>query len=309
LNGSLPVPIPRFDIDVLCVGHACFDLTFAISHHPGPDEKGVADGFISSGGGPAANAAVTVARLGLQAAFAGYLGDDPWGDRHLQEFHNEGVNTDFIIRGTDPTPLATILVKPDGKRTVINYHGKTGYLPADSLDFTGVHPRLLLFDGHQPWLSLALLDMAKQSAIPTILDAGSVHAGTLALADKVDYLVCSKKFAQEYTTEADPEPAAAALNDLAATTVITLGRDGLVWSKAGIVRRLPAFGIEVADSTGAGDVFHGALAAGLADGQNWEETLRFASAAAALSCTRLGARPGIPTRAEVTDFLTARSGE
>jgi sulfofructose kinase len=299
--------ISKLDFDVLCVGHACYDLTFAVPYHPGPDEKGVAERFLSCGGGPAANAAVTVARLGLQAAFAGYLGDDPWGDRHLQEFQHEGVNTDFILRGTDPTPLTTILVKPDGKRTAINYPGKTDYLAADSLDFTGVHPRVLLFDGHQPWLSLALLEVAKQSAIPTILDAGSVHAGTRALADKVDYLVCSEKFAREFTTLTDPERAAAGLNDLAATAVITLGRDGLLWSKAGIVRRLPAFEVEVADSTGAGDVFHGALAAGLADGLDWEETLRFASAAAALSCTRLGARAGIPTRDELTDFLTART--
>lgn len=300
---------PKPGLDVLCVGHACFDLTFAVPHHPGPDEKGVAEGLVSCGGGPAANAAVAVARLGLRAAFAGYLGTDPWGDRHLQEFHDEGVNTDFIFRGSAPTPLSAILVKPDGMRTVINYHGETGYLKADSLDFSDMHPVVLLFDGHQPWLSLALVEVAKQAGIPTILDAGSVHAGTRALADKVDYLVCSKKFAREYTTQADPERVAARLNRLAATTVITLGRDGLVWSKAGIVQRLPAFEVKVVDSTGAGDVFHGALAAGLVEGRTWEEALRFASAAAALCCTRLGARPGIPTRAEVTDFLTARSGD
>jgi sulfofructose kinase len=299
--------MPGFD--VLCVGHACFDLALAVPHHPGPDEKSVADRLIGSGGGPAANAAVTVARLGLRAAFAGYVGNDPWGDRILQEFHDEGVNTDFIVRGSTPTPLAAILVKPDGRRTVINYHGETGYLAGDSLDFSGLHPLVLLFDGHQPWLSLALVEVAKLAGIPTVLDAGSVHLGTRELADKVDYLVCSETFARDYTTQAEPERSAARLNDLAAMTVVTLGRDGLLWSKAGRVRRLPAFEVEVVDSTGAGDVFHGALAAGLAEGQAWEETLRFASAAAALSCTRLGARPGIPTRAEVTGFLKVRSGD
>ncbi|MGD0611292.1 MAG: PfkB family carbohydrate kinase [Anaerolineales bacterium] len=300
------MPTPKLDIDVLCVGHACFDLTFVVPHHPGPDEKGVADALVSTGGGPAANAAVTVARLGLRAAFAGYLGNDPWGDRHLQEFHDEGVNTNFIIRGSAPTPLSAILVKPDGKRTVINYHGETDYLPQDSMDFSGVHPRVLLFDGHQPWLSLALAGIAKQAGVPIILDAGSVHAGTHTLADQVDYLVCSEKFAMEYSGQANPEWAAARLNQLAPTIIITLGQDGLVWCKAGIVQHLPAFQVKVVDSTGAGDVFHGALAVGLAEGRAWEETLRYASSAAALSCTRLGARPGIPTRTELTKFLAGR---
>ena len=265
--------------------------------------------MISSGGGPAANAAVTVARLGLRSAFAGYLGNDPWADRILKEFHDEGIHTDFIVRGSAPTPISAILVKPDGKRTVINYHGDTENLPADSLDLSGVHARAFLFDGHQPWLSLALVDIAKQTGIPTILDAGSVHIGTRSLAEKVDYLVCSEKFAVEYTGQEDPEQAAARLNELAPTIIITLGRNGLVWSRNGTVHHLHAFEVEVMDSTGAGDVFHGALAASLAEGRDWEETLRFASAAAAISCTRLGARPGIPTRSEVTDFLTGRPGD
>ena len=300
------MPIPGKSFDVLCVGHACFDLIFAVREQPGADEKCVADALVSSGGGPAANAAVTVARLGLRAAFAGYLGKDAWGEQHFQEFRKEGVNTDLIVRGSAPTPLAAILVKPDGKRTVINYHGETGCLPKDSLDFSGINAGVFLFDGHQPWLSLALAEAARQAGIPTILDAGSVHAGTRALADQVDTLACSEKFAREYTGLTDPQRAAARLNELATTAIVTLGRDGLVWSKAGAIRHLPAFEVEAVDSTGAGDVFHGALAVGLSEGQPWEESLRFASAAAALSCTRRGARSGIPTRAEVREFLNSR---
>jgi sulfofructose kinase len=302
------MPIPNQSFDILCVGHACFDLIFAVRDQPGADEKCVADALVSSGGGPAANAAVAVARLGLRAAFAGYLGNDPWGERHFQEFREEGVNTDFIVRGSAPTPLSAILVKPDGKRSVINYHGETGYLPKGSLDFSGIRPRVILFDGHQPWLSLALVEAARRSGTPTVLDAGSVHPGTRALADKVDYLVCSEKFAREYTGQTDPEQAGARLNELAGTIVITLGRNGLVWSKAGVIQRLPAFKVVAVDSTGAGDVFHGALAVGLAEGRSWEEILRFASASAALSCTRSGSRPGIPTRTEVLDFLSSRPG-
>lgn len=103
-------------IDVLCVGHAAYDLIFTVPRHPDADEKTVADGFISCGGSPAANAAVQVAKVGLRSAFAGYLGNDLHGSRHLRELIDYGVNVDFIVRGDLPTPLSAVLVKPDGKR-------------------------------------------------------------------------------------------------------------------------------------------------------------------------------------------------
>ncbi|MDD5631094.1 MAG: PfkB family carbohydrate kinase, partial [Methylococcales bacterium] len=103
-------------IDVLCVGHASYDLVFSVDHHPAEDEKIVAGGFVSCGGGPAANAAVTVAKLGFKSAFSGYLGQDLYGEKHYQELVGLGVNADLISRGTSPTPLSTVLVKPDGKR-------------------------------------------------------------------------------------------------------------------------------------------------------------------------------------------------
>ena len=87
------------NVDVLCVGHASYDLVFSVAHHPSADEKIVADGLLSCGGGPAANAAVCVARLGFTSAFAGYLGRDLYGDNHFQELNDEGVNTQLIIRG------------------------------------------------------------------------------------------------------------------------------------------------------------------------------------------------------------------
>ena len=98
--------------DLLCIGHASYDLTFSVDHHPGCDEKLFADGFTSCGGGPAANAAVTAAKLGFNAAFAGFLGRDVYGDKHLQELQDHSINTTKVIRGDSPTPLSTIIVKP-----------------------------------------------------------------------------------------------------------------------------------------------------------------------------------------------------
>ena len=92
------------NIDVLCVGHASYDFVFSVDHHPTADEKIVAQNFLSCGGGPAANAAVTAAKLNFKTAFAGYLGQDIYGENHYQEFLNYSVNTDLIIHGSSPTP-------------------------------------------------------------------------------------------------------------------------------------------------------------------------------------------------------------
>jgi len=293
----------KTNVDVLCVGHACYDLVFAVEHHPGADEKTFAEKLISCGGGPAANAAVTVSRLGLKSAFAGYLGNDFVGLRHLAEFSQAAVNTDLIIRGDSATPLSAILVKPDGRRTVVNYKGETAPLPADSMDLARWHPQVILFDGHEPEVSLALVKAIEGRRILTVLDAGSVHRGSLKLLEQVDYAVVSQKFARECTGKEDPQQAALKLGQYSPVVVITLGEAGLVWKNEGGSGSLPAFSIDVVDTTGAGDAFHGAFAAGLASGKPWKDLLTYAGAVGALSCTKYGARPAIPTAQDLAAFL------
>jgi len=286
-------------IDVLCAGHASYDLIFTVPHHPASDEKLFADDFQAFGGGPAANAAVLIARLGLKAAFAGYLGLDLYGERHLQELQEEGVDTRWIVRGQSPTP---ILVKPDGDRALVNYKGQTVALPGDAIDCNAVAAKVMLFDGHEPALSLSLAAHARKAGIPTVLDAGSLHDGTRALMGRVDYLVCSEKFAYQYLGDQDAAGALDRLSGVAPCVVITLGERGLIWSREGARGALPAFLIQAVDTTGAGDAFHGAFTAGIALGLAWQEVLEVSSAAGALCCMRVGARPGMPTAAEVAAF-------
>jgi sulfofructose kinase len=290
-------------LDVLCVGHASYDLVFAVDHHPGADEKTFAEKFISCGGGPAANAAVTVSRLGLKSAFAGYLGNDFFGQLHLEEFSREDVNTDLIVRGDSPTPLSAILVKPDGRRTVVNYSGATPPLPSDCIDLARWHPQVVLFDGHEPEVSLALMKTIKGRGISTVLDAGSIHRGSLTLLERVDYIVASQKFARDFTGRKNPRQAALKLAQAGSAVVITLGEAGLIWKNEDGSGSLPAFSIDAVDTTGAGDAFHGAFAAGLTHGKPLKDLLAYASAAGALCCTRYGARPAIPTTRELSRFL------
>lgn len=288
-------------LDVLCVGHASYDLVFSVPDHPAPNEKTVADTLLCCGGGPAANAAVTVARLGFTAGFCGYLGEDDYGESHFQELQLQGVDTRLLVRGDSPTPLSAILVKPDGRRALINYRGATRALTVDRVDFAGIMPKVVLLDGHEPHVSLNLLAQLADNPLPAVLDAGSLHDGTLALLDKVDYLVCSEKFARQYA--GDEHNALNVLGALAPAVVITLGKRGLIWKRGAEEGRLDAPPIEPVDTTGAGDAFHGAFAAGLAAGMPWPQLLRYSSAAGAFCCTQLGARPGLPEPEQVTDLL------
>ena len=295
------------DIDVLSAGLACHDLIFSVERQPAPDEKVFADQFFDCGGGPAANAAVAAARLGASCAFAGYLGNDLFGQRHLAELKQAGVNTDLVVMGAAPTPLSVIVVKPDGRRTVINYKGATEPLTADSVDIDHCQPKVMLFDGHQSQISQRLVDYARRSGIRTVLDAGSLHSGTRLMVGLVDYVVASEKFARQFSGQKDILDAADELHRAGTAVVITQGASGLVWQTDAQTGRLPAFEVDAVDTTGAGDAFHGAFAAGLAAEMPWPELLRYASAVAAICCCKFGARLGMPTADAVDEFLKCDS--
>jgi len=294
-------------VDVLCVGQASYDLIFAVERQPGKNEKIAATDCTNCGGGPAANAAVTVTRLGGKAAFAGYIDNDIYGETHYKELRKEGVNCDLLVRGNRPTPLSAIIVKPDGSRTVVNHRIKTVPLRPEDLGCSLINCSVMLFDGHEPLLGEYFAAQARKKGIATMLDAGSLHNGALKLISMVDYLVCSEHFAQQYTKRENLHEALSSLAYDAPFVVITCGERGVLWKTPETTGTMPAFMIHAIDTTGAGDVFHGALAFCLARRMEWQNALRFASGAAALCCVRLGARPGIPAGAEVEMFLATGS--
>ncbi|MGZ8225059.1 MAG: carbohydrate kinase family protein [Methylococcaceae bacterium] len=291
------------DVDVLCVGHASYDLVFEVSHHPGEDEKVSAQGFVACGGGPAANAAVAISRLGFKAAFAGYLGADIYGEKHLQELIESNVYTGLIISGSSPTPISTVLVKPDGKRALINYKGDTQPLPSGAIDFSRIRPKVALFDGHEAHLSTPVCKDFRSKGIATVLDAGSLHNGTLSLLGEVDYLACSEKFAEQFA--GNEEAALNLLANISPAVIITLGERGLIWRRGAEQGVLTAYPVQAVDTTGAGDAFHGAFAAAISSGMAWLDVLRYASAAGSLCCAKMGARQGLPWKEEHQALLSS----
>lgn len=267
----------KYTVDVLCVGFACVDLNFNVGHHPAADEKLRASSLHTGGGGPAANAAVAVARLGGSARFAGYLGNDTFGEAHLRELAADEVQTQTVHRGEAPTPVAAVLIKPNGERTNISHRSALAVVPEDAFQLSDYPAKVLLVDGHQPLLSLALVKQARQLGIPSILDAGSVNDGTLLLYNQVDYLITSEKFARDFSGEDDPRTALAALDGAAPFIAVTWGDQGVYWQDEQGQHHTPAFDIEAVDTNGAGDALHGAFAYGLAQGLKPKANLRHRS--------------------------------
>jgi sulfofructose kinase len=290
-------------IDVLCVGMASYDLIFSVDRRLNEDDKSTASSLTQSGGGPAASASIAASRLGLTSAFAGYLGLDPFGDYLFNDFQKANVNLDLLVRDVTPTSISAVFVTPSGKRSLVNYRAPEP-LSAEELDFSGIQAKVVLFDGHEPEISSPIIDLANQWNAKTILDAGSVHNGTRNLAPRVDYLVASEKFSIDFTGKNSADEALSALSKIAPSVVITVGENGLLWHHENQSGKMPAFQINAVDTTGAGDAFHGAFAACIARNWDWERSLIFSSAAAAISCTQLGGRPGLPTQRTVEDFLT-----
>lgn len=292
-------------LDVLSAGFVCIDLTIDLPRHPGADEKLPALAQHLSGGGPAANAALQIARLGGTVAFAGRVGPDAFAEHLRRDFTSAGVNTDALVTTDAPTPLAAVLVKPDGQRTALSYRPS---LPPDFPPpaWPASGARVLLLDTHRPEWSAPLLALAAQHHTPSVADIGSPGSASDFLAARADHVVVSEVYARS-RLHADPASVSPeALANLAcptATVVVTLGPRGLRWTRHGQTGTLPAFPVHVIDTNAAGDAFHGAYALGLARELPWPDLLRFASAAGALACTRPGAWTGLADATEVNTFL------
>ncbi len=295
-------------ISALCIGHATWDLCMHVDAYPAENAKAETDLLVESGGGPAANAAWLLARWGIPSALAALVGQDEYGRKIVQELSAAGVDCRLVEqRAGLATPVSFIAVnRTTGSRTIINRKSRTDMLRLERAGFGDFHPRLLLFDGHEPDASLAAL-AAFPSAV-TVLDAGSARKGTEALAGKVRYLVCSERFAAQVSGARDVVGSwQVCLRQLRErygnAVVITLGSHGAVFDDGKQARHLAALRVEAIDTTAAGDIFHGAFAFAVLKGMDLRESLELANVAAGLSVQKPGGRPSIPALSAVLERL------
>jgi len=297
----------KIEFDCLGFGVCPIDYLCILKSYPQLDDKIEAIQSDVQGGGPVPTAMATLSRLGKRAAFMGRVGTDPEGQFVKKELEGEGVNTDYLI--IDPqmkTPKAFIWIdRKSGKRTVVLDEPKLKRTSPSEFDFLDkIETKFLHLDARDVDINIYLAKWAKSMGAEVVLDMGSLRDDFTRLLPLVDHLVVSHRFASGYTGSTDPTGACdKLLRQGFKNVVITLGEQGVVGGSGEMVFRVPGYKVEVVDTTGAGDVFHGAFIYGLLENWELEQIIQFSNACAALKCTKLGGRAGIPTLAEVKTFL------
>ncbi|MFK4784590.1 carbohydrate kinase family protein [Fusobacterium sp. MFO224] len=288
---------------ILCVGHSAFDITYLLKEFPKENKKYKAEDRTMVSGGPAGNAAYLLGKYGEEVSYITVLGKDFYGERIIEDLESVGVDTKNIIRDEKyVTPCSLIIANGStGSRTIINYREEKEILDLD-IKYKN-SPEIILYDGHELDIALAVNKLFPSACL--VLDAGSYKEGTLVLGKLVDYFICSEDFAMEYCKidkieEKDFEYVLDKLKELNKNTVIvTLGERGAIRKREDKVIKYEAFKANAIDTTGAGDIFHGAFVYGLSKGFTIDENIRFASACSALSVEKLGGRNSIPELEEV----------
>ncbi|QHM75062.1 Sulfofructose kinase [Mixta theicola] len=294
-------------IRIACVGITVQDRIYALSDLPDGGGKYQANQYIETGGGPAATAAVAIARLGIEVDFIGRVGDDSCGKTLLSELQGWGVNTAFCRQYPNAcSSQSAVLVDRYGERIIVNYPGReldTDAQWLESIDFSRYDIVLADVRWHQG--ALKAFALARAAGVITVLDADMTPQDITPLVALADHAVFSTPGLKRMTGQDESEQGlklAAKCTD--GKVYVTLGGAGSLWVENEQICQLPAFSVDVVDTTGAGDVFHGALAVALAEKMPALQAIRFASAVAAMKCTRAGGRAGIPNREQTESFLS-----
>jgi sulfofructose kinase len=304
-------------VDILGLGAVAVDDLLYLEQFPKPDSKMKVVRRERHPGGHTGTALAAAARLGRRCSYAGALGDDELSRFALERLAAEGIGVEHLVHRPDSRPFHSTILVDMGRNTRTILWDSTGVIGADPKlpAEEAIEQATVLFVDHvglEGMVRAALV--ARASGIPIVADferrSGALFNDLEALAD---HPILSLGFAQELTGATDGKSAVRALwTEARAVVVVTGGADGAWYATSedpGRVFHQPAFPVEVVDTNGCGDAFHGAYAAALAEGMAVEDRLRFASAVAALKATQRGGQQGLPRRPDVERFLGERSGE
>jgi sulfofructose kinase len=288
--------MPEFD--VAGVGLNATDTLLILPHFPAYAGKVAFDEEILSPGGQVASAMTTCASLGLRVKYIGTVGDDERGRIQMESLLNSGINLDDVhVRKNCPNQTAYILIdRTTGERTVLWSRPDCLRLdPSEIRPEQITSSRLLHIDGHDTSAVAKAASIARQHGIPVTVDVDTIYHGFDQVLPCVDYLIASSEFPVQWTNERDPFRALEMIQDEYGMRVaaMTLGAQGALARMDGQFVYSPAFVVNCVDTTGAGDVFHGAFCYSVLHEMPIREALDLSNAMAALNCTALGARGGI----------------
>src|ERR1700726_34572 len=301
---------PKIPPRILCIGIPVRDLTFRVGGVPARGSKENATHFDEICGGNALNAAIGIVRLGGRASICGPMGDArETSSRFIfEKLAHEGIDTKNIVHMPGlVTPISNIMIDPSGERTIVTFRDpelwKVQLPDAGELlkDCSAI-----LTESRCAEFCTDLCAEARSRGIPVIVDVDRTMSLREGLLTASSHLVFSSEALQSTAGVSDDAQALKKIAKLTPSFLAgTRGARGTIWlDENQNLRQTPAFPVHTVDTLGAGDVFHGAFALAITEHQDLPQALRFASAAAALKCTRFGGAFAAPQRAEVEELLS-----
>ena len=296
-------------VHVLCIGLPVRDLTFAVEAVPGRGQKFPSQRFAQIIGGNALNAAIGVSRLGGRASMTGPMGDkSETADQFLfDDLAKEGIDSAHLVHMPGlVTPISAVMIDPSGERTIVTFRDPELWkvkLPDHDLLLKDCNA--ILVESRCAGFATELCIEARHRGIPVVVDIDSTLSQREGLLTASSHLIFSDDALQSTAGITDNLKALQKMATLTSSFLaVTRGPRGTLWlDEHGHPKETPAFPVHTVDTLGAGDIFHGAFALEFAGGKSVPEALRFASAAAALKCTRYGGAFACPQRAEVEQLL------
>lgn len=294
--------------DICGLGCCCWDAVGIVETYPELDEKALLTELVEMGGGLAATAIAAAAHLGARAALFGCVGEDDHGHQIIGALQHEGVDTSgiAILPGESSQFAFCVAHRATGRRSIFWRPGSYHRLGPGQINLAAATDcRCVLVDHHHLGASTELAATARHQGLPVVADIERLQDGVTELLAACTHPVVPERFARDLSPTGDPAGGVKLMQQLGAeVVVVTRGEQGATAYVGADELHQPAFAVTpIVDTTGAGDVFHGAFAYALALGYDLPATLAFASATAALSCRGLGGRGALPTREEVEALL------